>query len=493
MIGALLVWAATRDVERAAGRNPEGYLYRHLVNIALAAVLVLVASRLDARMLRMSGPVVYLAALLGLLLVFPAGVTINGAHAWIRLGGGFEVQPSEFMKLGLVIGLAVLFTAAREASRSRPAEHARTCCCALGLIGMPLLMIMEQPDLGSAMVLAAAAFGVLIAAGVRARWTIGLLIVTVVVAVVAVKAGLLADYQLARFTSFTDPMHDPQGAAYNVNQAHIAIANGGLFGTGLFHGPQTNGGFVPEQQTDFVFSVAGEEFGLFGGSVIIALFALLCWRGLRIARRADRAGQLVAVGIVCWFAFQAFQNIGMNLGLTPVTGLAAAVRLVRRIVDVRAGAGDRRPGGRSPAHARRRLTARQPAGTAGFSTLTFRCVSVVPIDATTTITTDAPRINVTDWSRTSTPTNAATAGSSDMSSPNAAAVNRRSATSSSEYGTIEDSTATANPAPSTPGCQSCEPPSIRPAGSGTKAPMDIAIARPSSVRNDLPTRFEMRM
>ena len=142
-----------------------------------------------------------------------------------------------------------------------------------------------------------------------------------IVAVLAVKGGLLQDYQLARFASFTDPSHDPLGAAYNVNQAHLAIANGGLFGTGLFDGPQTNGGFVPEQQTDFVFSVAGEEFGLVGGTVIIALFALLCLRGLRIARRADRAGQLVAIGIVCWFAFQAFQNIGMNLGLTPVTGL----------------------------------------------------------------------------------------------------------------------------------------------------------------------------
>jgi rod shape determining protein RodA len=192
---------------------------------------------------------------------------------------------------------------------------------ALGLVAVPLLLIMLQPDLGSAMVVAAAAFGVLIAAGVRARWTIGLLVVAVIAAIVVVKMGLLADYQLARFKSFTDPMHDPQGAAYNINQAHIAIANGGLFGTGLFNGPQTNGGYVPEQRTDFVFSVMGEEFGLVGGAVLILLFALLCWRGLVIARTADRTGQLVAVGIVCWFAFQAFQNIGMNLGLMPVTGL----------------------------------------------------------------------------------------------------------------------------------------------------------------------------
>jgi rod shape determining protein RodA len=99
------------------------------------------------------------------------------------------------------------------------------------------------------------------------------------------------------------------------------VADGGLFGTGLFHGPQTNGGFVPEQQTDFIFSVAAEELGLVGAGAVIALFALLCWRGLRIARDADDAGRLVAVGVVCWFAFQAFQNIGMNLGLTPVTGV----------------------------------------------------------------------------------------------------------------------------------------------------------------------------
>jgi rod shape determining protein RodA len=180
---------------------------------------------------------------------------------------------------------------------------------------------MLEPDLGSAMVLACAVFGVLVVAGVRARWTFGLLVLGAIGAVLAVQLGVLHDYQLARFNSFTNPQHDPLGAAYNVNQAHIAIANGGLFGTGLFHGPQTNGGYVPEQRTDFIFSVAGEELGLVGAGVIIALFALLCWRGLRIARDADHAGRLVAIGVVCWFAFQAFQNIGMNLGLTPVTGV----------------------------------------------------------------------------------------------------------------------------------------------------------------------------
>jgi rod shape determining protein RodA len=313
LIGGLLVWAATRS---ASG---ESFLYRHLLNLLIAAVLMVAASRLDARLLRLFGPVVYLASLFGLLLVIPAGTTVNGAKAWIRLGGGFELQPSEFMKLGLIVGMAVLFT--RDVDREDAPPTTRDVVLALGLVAVPLGLIMLQPDLGSAMVLGCAVFGVLVMTGAPARWTVGLLVCGVAGAILAVKLGVLHDYQLARFTSFRNPNHDPLGAAYNYNQAHIAIANGGLFGKGLFSGPQTNSGFVPEQQTDFIFSVAGEEFGLVGAGLIILLIALLCWRGLRIARDADAAARLVAVGVVCWFAFQAFQNIGMNLGLTPVTGV----------------------------------------------------------------------------------------------------------------------------------------------------------------------------
>ena len=325
LIGAVLVWAATRDELRGQGANPQQFLIRHLLNLAIAIVLCLVVSRLDFRLLRVFGPAIYVASIAGLLLVFAIGSTINGAHAWIRLGGGFEIQPSEFMKLGLIVGMAVLF-AGREARRTEAGIHlgpppGMDVAIAVGLIAIPLALVIKQPDLGSAMVLAAASFGVLVAADVRARYILGLAAVAIGGVVLTVQAGLLHDYQLQRFSVFMDPSRDPKGSAYNIIQAHIAIADGGFFGKGLFNGPQTNGGFVPEQQTDFVFSVAGEEFGLLGGMVIIALFAVLCWRGLRIAREADRAGRLVAVGIVCWLAFQAFQNIGMNLGLMPVTGL----------------------------------------------------------------------------------------------------------------------------------------------------------------------------
>jgi rod shape determining protein RodA len=321
LAGAVLVWAATRSAQIAAGADPQAYFYRHLINLAVAAVLMLAASRLDARLLRLFGPIVYVAGVVGLVLVMVAGTTINGSHAWIRLAGGVEIQPSEFTKLGLIVGLAVLFTRHAEEVDEDAAPMTREILAALVLIAVPFGLIMLQPDLGSAIVLGCAAFGVLIAARVPARWTIGLLVVGALAAGLAVHMGVLANYQIARFTSFTHPNQDVLGRAYNVTQAHIAIANGGLFGTGLFNGPQTNGGYVPEQQTDFVFSVAGEEFGLLGGAVLIALFAFVCWRGLRIAREADQAGRLVAVGVVCWFAFQAFQNIGMNLGLTPVTGV----------------------------------------------------------------------------------------------------------------------------------------------------------------------------
>lgn len=315
LVGALLVWAATKEY------SGQSFLYRHLVNLVIATGLTVGASRLDIRLLRLFGPIVYVGSFFGLLLVLVAGATVNGARAWLRIGAGFELQPAEFMKLGMIVGLALLFMRRADEREEDAPPPTRDMLVALALVAPPIGLIMLQPDLGSTLVLCCAVFGVFVGAGVRARWTVGLLAVGVLGAVVAIKGGVLHAYQLHRLGTFIHPNRDIQGAAYNVHQAAIAIANGGLFGTGLFHGPQTNGGFVPEQQTDFIFSVVGEEFGLVGSCVIVALFAVLCWRGLRIASSADPTGRLVAVGVVCWFAFQSFQNIGMNIGLTPVTGV----------------------------------------------------------------------------------------------------------------------------------------------------------------------------
>lgn len=321
LVGALLVWSATRASQRALGANPQAYLYRHLFNVGLATVLAVLATRIDARSLRLLGPVLYLGSCLALVAVLFLGTTINGAHAWIRIGAGLEIQPAEYAKLGLIVGLAVLFG---QRAIGRPVDappRARDVRDALALSVVPLFLIMLQPDLGSAMVVGTAVFGVLLAAGVRARWTLGLLALGVLGAVVAVKAGVLAQYQLQRFSAFAHPDADVQGAGYNVAQARIAIAHGGWLGQGLFHGAQTSAGVVPEQQTDFIFSAAGEELGFVGAALIIALYGVLLWRGLHIAARADLIGRLVCVGVVSWFAFQVFENVGMNLSITPVTGL----------------------------------------------------------------------------------------------------------------------------------------------------------------------------
>ncbi len=235
------------------------------------------------------------------------------------------MQPAEFMKLGLIVGMAVLF--AQRAARPRRRRPPTTCDVAAGdRCWSPCrsALIMLQPDLGSAMVLGCAAFGVLIAAGVRAALDCRAARRSAVAGRVAGDQGRRAGTTTSSPGSPRSPIPTTtrRASAYNITQAHIAIANGGLFGTGLFNGPQTNGGFVPEQQTDFVFSVAGEEFGLVGGGRDHrAVRAAVLARPAHRPRRPTDAGRLVAVGVVCWFAFQAFQNIGMNLGLTPVTGL----------------------------------------------------------------------------------------------------------------------------------------------------------------------------
>jgi rod shape determining protein RodA len=315
-VGAVLVWSSTRGP-----LHTNAYAVRQVVNMAVSVLLVVLTARFDRRLLPLIAPVLYVVSCVGLLAVLLFGSTINGAHAWIRLPGGLEVQPAEFAKLGLVVGMAGFFGRRWLGRPGEAAPRTKDVLVAMPLAAVPLGLIMLQPDLGSALVVAAAAFGILLAAGVPARWTLALLLLAVGGGMLAVKAGVLADYQLARFRAFTDPHLNLQGTAYNVNQARIAIAHGGLFGQGLFHGAQTQGGFVPEQQTDFIFSAAGEELGFAGGAAIIALYAVLLWRMLRVAYSADHIGRLLCAGVVCWFAFQAFQNIGMNLGLTPVTGL----------------------------------------------------------------------------------------------------------------------------------------------------------------------------
>ena len=319
LLGALLVWSATKPRLLEAGGDPNAYLDRHLLNLAIGLVLGAVFTVVDYRALRAYAPLIYAASCLGLVAVLLIGTTINGAHSWIVIGGGFQIQPSEFAKIALVAGMAVLLAERRTQER---ATRGSDVPLVLALAAVPLGLVMLQPDLGTAMVFVFTVLGVLLLAGAPARWLGGLVLAGVLVIYGAISLGVLKDYQLERFKAFTNQDQDTLGAAYNITQARIAIGNGGLTGTGLFHGTQTTGKFVPEQQTDFVFTVAGEELGLLGAGGIILLFGLLLWRTLRLAgRSSDLFGRLVAGGVACWFAFQTFVNIGMTLGIMPITGL----------------------------------------------------------------------------------------------------------------------------------------------------------------------------
>jgi rod shape determining protein RodA len=321
VLGTVLVWSATVNRETLTGGDHEAYLKKQLVNIAIGIVLGVMIIATDHRWVRILAPLVYVGSVVGLVLVLVAGTTINGSRSWIVVAG-LSVQPAEFAKLAVVIGMALLVAERTEGSwKQRDVRHLDVLGM-LGIAGVPAVLILLQPDLGTMLVLSATVFGVVAISGAPRRWLVVLGGGALGAAVIAVRAGVLEDYQLDRFLAFTDPGLDPRGAGYNTEQARIAIGNGGVFGQGLFQGSQTKAGFVPEQHTDFIFTVAGEELGLVGSAVVIALLGVVLWRALTIAMRADDLfGRLAAGGIACWFGFQAFQNIGMCLGIMPVTGV----------------------------------------------------------------------------------------------------------------------------------------------------------------------------
>lgn len=322
LLGSLLVWSATRNRTQLNQGDPYYFLLRHLLNTGIGVTLMIGTIWLGHRTLRGAVPALYgLSVVMVLLVLTPLGATINGAHAWLVIGGGFTLQPSEFVKVTIILGMAALLAARVDAGDQLHPDH-RTVAKSLGLAVIPMVIVMMMPDLGSVMVMAVIVLGVLLASGASNRWIFGLVSAGVAGAVAVAALGVLDEYQINRFAAFANPELDPAGVGYNTNQARIAIGSGGLTGTGLFHGSQTTGQFVPEQQTDFVFTVAGEELGFVGAGLILLLLGVVLWRACRIARETTELyGTIVAAGIIAWFAFQSFENIGMTLGIMPVAGL----------------------------------------------------------------------------------------------------------------------------------------------------------------------------
>ncbi|MGI5352392.1 rod shape-determining protein RodA [Streptomyces sp. CA-250714] len=322
VIGSLLVYSATRNRTELNQGDPQYFLVRHVISLGIGIALMIGTVWLGHRRLRSAVPVLYgIAVLLGICVLTPLGATINGSRAWLNLGGGFTIQPAEFIKITVILGMAMLLAAKVDAGDQEHPDH-RTVLHALGMAALPIVVILAMPDLGSVMVLVIIVLAVLLASGASNRWIIGLCLAGAGGAVLVWTLGLLDEYQINRFAAFANPALDPAGVGYNTNQARIAIGSGGLTGKGLFEGTQTTGQFVPEQQTDFVFTVAGEELGFVGGGLILVLLAVMIWRACRIARESTELySTIVAAGVIAWFAFQSFENIGMTLGIMPVAGL----------------------------------------------------------------------------------------------------------------------------------------------------------------------------
>lgn len=267
---------------------------------------------LDYRWLRRAAPHIYGGALLILLMVEVAGRVSYGAQRWVRVAG-IQVQPSEVAKLLVLIALAAYLS-------SRPRQGWRQGVIGLAVAAVPAVLVLLQPDLGTAIVFVALGFGMVLLAGAPPGLVASLLAAGALA--LPLLPHLLHGYQKKRLEIFLDPTRDPLGAGYNLIQARIAVGSGGLFGQGWLHGAQGRLGYVPERTSDFVFAVFAEQFGLLGGLLLLTLFALLLLRLLRAAAVApDRFGELLCTGAAILVATQVVQNVGMNIGLLPIAGI----------------------------------------------------------------------------------------------------------------------------------------------------------------------------
>lgn len=314
MLGAAMVFSTTR------GSGPEAdtsYLGREIIFLLLSAGVVAATSLVDYRRLREAAPIIYLCSLGLLGGVLVAGTNIKGAQAWYAFGP-FQLQPSEPAKIALVVTLAAVLSAWR-ARLGLP-----RLVVVLLLAAVPMGLILLQPDLGTCLVFVAVTFGMLVTAGVQARYLAALLVLGAVGVVAALNSGVLADYQRDRLTVFLTGAEGSSSRreAYNIEQSETAISLGGVRGWGFGQGPQTQAGFVPEQETDFIFTAVGEELGFIGAATLLVLFGVVASRTLRSAQLArDDFGALLSVGILVMLAFQLFQNVGMTMGIMPITGI----------------------------------------------------------------------------------------------------------------------------------------------------------------------------
>ena len=321
VIGVVMVYTATRGSLLAQGEDPKTFLKKQGLFVVLGVIVMVVVALIDYRRLEPIANILYWLIILALLGVFVVGSSAQGAARWFSLGP-LQLQPSEFAVLALILAVSA-YCARREADGLAWRDVFRL----LIMAGIPIFLVLLQPDLGTAMIMIIVTLVLLAVAGLPIRILVMLLVGTALFAVVAIETGLLHHYQIARLTTFLNPnSHSTnpyvQSAIYNTQQAKNAIGSGGLFGSGLGHGVETNLGYVPEQQTDFIFTAVAEQLGFVGSVAVLGLLGVIAWRVLHAAVVArDTFGRLICSGLFAFIAFSVFQNAGMTMGIMPITGI----------------------------------------------------------------------------------------------------------------------------------------------------------------------------
>ena len=322
MVGVVMVYTGSRGTAAAAGLSPHYFMERQALFVFLGMVVMGILATMDYRRLELFGMVIYGLSVAGLLGVFVIGHQAQGAGRWISLGP-IEIQPSEFAIVGLIVALATFV------ARRTDGLNWRDLFRMLVMAAVPTLLVMVQPDLGTAIILVVVLVIMLAVAGLPIRTllllAVAAAVVLFVVAVVGRKIGLLHGYQFSRLGSFLQQdskKASVQQSIWNVKQSKLAIAAGGFHGQGLLNGSQTNFGYVPEQQTDFIFSAVGEQLGFIGSTLLLGMLAVISWRLLRAAQLSrDTFGRLLCTGAFAFVAFSTFENAGMAMGIMPVAGV----------------------------------------------------------------------------------------------------------------------------------------------------------------------------
>ncbi len=312
--GVLMVWSATSGSPAGTGM-----LHRQVVGVLIGLVPLLALALFDYKVLQhWTGPLmVALSSLLIAVLVPGLGIVVNGQRNWLAIGPIRLFQPSEPAKLLLIVILAGVI-AEFKGKIGTPAEVGRV----FAFVAVPLGLLLLEPDLGTALVFIAITMGMLLIGGLKPRWFAAFALVGLLLVGVAFNTPVLKKYQRDRLTVFIDPSVDPKGAGYNLAQSKIAIGSGGLSGKGLRSGTQSSLHFIPERHTDFIFSVLGEELGFLGAVVLLGLYLALLITALEIsASSKDLFGALIVAGLITMWTFQILVNVGMTVGIMPITGI----------------------------------------------------------------------------------------------------------------------------------------------------------------------------